>query len=599
MIDGDNLLVFSINKEGDNYEGISMLRPCFGSFLRKNLYRKLQAIGIERSAKGVPIGIIPADMIKRDDYEAQRAALQDVLDRLQSHETNSIILGAGFEIDQLKIEHDADKIQRVINSENVEMTKSFLANFMELGLENNSGSFALGSDLSDIFLSGLTCKAKIIEERVDLCVIRKIVQAKFGNRLAYPRLKATGINDKVGKELAEVLKLLNETGALQVSDALKKHIHELYLLPDFDPDLADEEEEEDEEDGSSHKDDEDEQLSDNEKHSDINCTKPDCDCGANFDAIYADLKKKALEKAGFSDGEQLSAFEQERLDVSLYNEAENDIRFASAVPSVFIVRQAEPLEAATRAMLTERSDRMIATMANIFKTEKNRDKARTRGLEQRLPDKKAFKDMYKASVGDTANKALDNVLKELGGTRESFKLDEISDLPSKMQQVVLAEALLTAEFLDIDLEKIVLFTYNLNFDQTDSAAVLTQELTKQRDRFVKGGIPKTAATNVTSKVTNAIRNDVFQTPDVLEEIESFVFVNPAPVSAICQNLTGRVFSKEEYATTPFLPPLHHNCKSTIRAQRTKARNKRPIDTEGLRPTGTKTEIEKSLKSITI
>ena len=37
MIDGDNLLVFSINKEGDNYQGISMLRPCFGSFFRKNI----------------------------------------------------------------------------------------------------------------------------------------------------------------------------------------------------------------------------------------------------------------------------------------------------------------------------------------------------------------------------------------------------------------------------------------------------------------------------------------------------------------------------------------------------------------------------------
>ena len=251
-------------------------------------------------------------------------------------------------------------------------------------------------------------------------------------------------------------------------------------------------------------------------------------------------------------------------------------------------------------MLTERSDKMIATMANIFKTEKNRDKARARGLDQRLPDKKAFKDMYKASVGDTANKALDNVLKELGGTRESFNLaDDIGDLPASMQKAVLAEALLTAEFLDVDLEKIVLFTYNLNFDQTDSAAVLTQEITKQRDRFVKGGIPKTAATNVTSKVTNSIRNDVFQSPDVLEEIESFVFVNPAPVSAICQNLTGRVFSKEEYATTPFLPPLHHNCKSTIRAQRTKARNKKPIDAEGLRPTGTDIEIQKALKSISI
>ena len=53
--------------------------------------------------------------------------------------------------------------------------------------------------------------------------------------------------------------------------------------------------------------------------------------------------------------------------------------------------------------------------------------------------------------------------------------------------------------------------------------------------------------------------DTLPEPDVLDDIESFVFTNPAPVSAICQNLNGRVFSKEEYATTPYLPPLHHNC----------------------------------------
>ena len=208
--------------------------------------------------------------------------------------------------------------------------------------------------------------------------------------------------------------------------------------------------------------------------------------------------------------------------------------------------------------------------------------------------------MVKASAGDTSNKALDAVLKEMGATRSTFNLqDEISDLPRKMQKAVSAEALLTAEFLDLDLEKIVLFGFNLNIDQTDSPALLKQEIKRNTDKFLAGGIPKTASTNMTSKITNGVRNDFFQVPEVLDEIESFVFVNPAPVSAICQNLTGRVFSKEEYATTAFLPPLHHNCKSTIRAQRTKARNKQPVDAEGLVPTGTDTEIQKALKRITI
>ena len=257
LIDGKFLLVFTMEKEGDNYQGISMLRPIFGNWFRKDIYRKIQAIGIERCAKGIPVGTMPLEALNADNYDRVVKDFQEVLDKLASHETNGVVLGAGLSLADCKISHDPEKVQGVINSEKVEMTKAFLANFMELGLENNSGSFALGSDLSDIFLSGLLCYAKIIEERVDICVIKDIVRAKFGDRIAYPKLKARGINDKAGVELAEVLEKLDKIGGIQVSDAVKDHLHDLYGLPAFDPDLEDdlEEEDKDDEEGSDHEDD--------------------------------------------------------------------------------------------------------------------------------------------------------------------------------------------------------------------------------------------------------------------------------------------------------------------------------------------------------
>ena len=145
----------------------------------------------------------------------------------------------------------------------------------------------------------------------------------------------------------------------------------------------------------------------------------------------------------------------------------------------------------------------------------------------------------------------------------------------------------------------MLFAFNGIIDETDSAAVLTQEMTRQRDRYLAGPALRAASVNMTSKTVNTIRNDVFREPDVLEDVESFVFTNPAPVSAICQNLTGRVFSKEEYATTPFLPPLHHNCKSFIVAQTTGKRGNKPIDPNELQIVGTREEVAKARKSITI
>ena len=107
----------------------------------------------------------------------------------------------------------------------------------------------------------------------------------------------------------------------------------------------------------------------------------------------------------------------------------------------------------------------------------------------------------------------------------------------------------------------------------------------------------TAATNAVSSDVNATRNAVFQTPEVFEEIDSFIIVNPSPDAPICKNLAGRVFSKEEYKTQD-LPPYHHNCETTVRAQLKGQSNIKPVSPIGLAPTGTEDQVATILKSKT-
>ena len=128
---------------------------------------------------------------------------------------------------------------------------------------------------------------------------------------------------------------------------------------------------------------------------------------------------------------------------------------------------------------------------------------------------------------------------------------------------------------------------------------MKQKLIRSRDRFMVGPAIRAVSVNMTSKITNGIRTDVFQEPEILDDVESFVFTNPSPVSAICQNLTGRVFSKEEFATTPHIPPLHHNCKSFIVAQTVGKRGNKPISPNELQIVGTAEQVEKARKSITL
>jgi len=137
---------------------------------------------------------------------------------------------------------------------------------------------------------------------------------------------------------------------------------------------------------------------------------------------------------------------------------------------------------------------------------------------------------------------------------------------------------------------------NQHLDADDDIDASMDELSRIHEQEIAKPRYDVAAVNAVSGSVNGIRNDIFQEPDVLEDIESFVFVNPDPKSPICQHLAGRVFSKEDYAKSPYLPPLHHNCKSTIRAQTKGDPDNLPLSPDGLKITATGEEGAKIEKS---
>ena len=103
------------------------------------------------------------------------------------------------------------------------MVKAFLANFLELGM-SGSGAYALSNDLSDFFLSGIEFIAKEISEQFNKKVIPDLIKLNFGPRDKYPTLNFTGISDKAGKELADILSTLTSAKILTPDDRLEKHL---------------------------------------------------------------------------------------------------------------------------------------------------------------------------------------------------------------------------------------------------------------------------------------------------------------------------------------------------------------------------------------
>lgn len=222
------LLHFVLDREGANYEGLSWLRPVYGNYLRKNEFMKLNAIGVEKFAVPTPRVKVPAGFQNSESFQY----LLQALEVYTSGEANYLTYPAEYEIDfGSNSTYDPAKVDAAVDAEDRRMAKAFLANFLELGTGSSSGSFALGKDLSDFFSSGLIYIADEIAEVFNRNLIPELMLLNRGPRASTPKLVHSGIDDKAGKELAEVLSMLATSQYIVPDDKTEDHLRKRYGLP--------------------------------------------------------------------------------------------------------------------------------------------------------------------------------------------------------------------------------------------------------------------------------------------------------------------------------------------------------------------------------
>ncbi len=146
---------------------------------------------------------------------------------------------------------------------------------------------------------------------------------------------------------------------------------------------------------------------------------------------------------------------------------------------------------------------------------------------------------------------------------DSIQLSEFDKLPPKLKRKVQKQLELFSETQVNDLVKVVSFQFTSSIDSTDSVAVVAKDLQDAAEDFIRGSSVDAGAGSVSSSLVNAARQEYFQNVEVFEEVEAFVFVNGDPVSPICQDLAGTIFSKDDPEADRYMPPLHFNCKSYI------------------------------------
>jgi SPP1 gp7 family putative phage head morphogenesis protein len=184
---------------------------------------------------------------------------------------------------------------------------------------------------------------------------------------------------------------------------------------------------------------------------------------------------------------------------------------------------------------------------------------------------RAYTDLIKTALSTIALESLEKVKKEIPKKKNvalvenlnSIQLDEFDRLPAKLRKKIQAQTQLLIGKQIGDIQKVIEFAYTTAEDETDSLEQIEADLNESAIGWIDGTAIESGAALNASTVINSARNAFFFDDEVLEEVDAFQFVNGDPVTQICNDLAGTIFSKDDPAADRYFPPLHFNCKSYI------------------------------------
>lgn len=169
----EKTLVFTNRREGENWEGISDLRPAYGSWWMKNALLKINGIKHERFGAGIPVGEAPENVKQGDDsWKAMVETLEDVAAQEQSY----IMLPNAWKLSLLSGggEKGGTDALPSIKYLDERIAVGMLAQFLNLGT-TETGSRALGESFIDFFLQALQERAEYLAEVLNQFWIQELV----------------------------------------------------------------------------------------------------------------------------------------------------------------------------------------------------------------------------------------------------------------------------------------------------------------------------------------------------------------------------------------------------------------------------------------
>ena len=221
----DRLIIFVNQKEGENWEGVSILRSAWMHWDLKRAMYRFQNIGAERQSVGIPIATKPAGALPADVEK-----MEEILENLRTNEKAYLIKPTGWLVEILDMKGGSTKnIDGYIQHHDRAILLNVLAQFLSLG-STGVGSFALNESQSKLFILCLEEKANYISSNINRYLIPKMVDYNFDVE-KYPKIKYDKIGSIDQNIFTTALQRLQQTGMFTPTVEDEEFIRDVMDLP--------------------------------------------------------------------------------------------------------------------------------------------------------------------------------------------------------------------------------------------------------------------------------------------------------------------------------------------------------------------------------
>lgn len=240
--DAQDLVYYVIGDEGDNWEGVSLLRPAYKHWYLKDKIERIDAVAQEREALGVPICYPPLGA-----SDTQLDAMEQVLANMRSNDQGYIVApgpkasagapeGQGWLIEVIGYERTGSGRDPMPSLEyhTQKIAAAFISEFLRLG-HGQSGARATAQVQVDPFLVSVEAITSIVEDVINDQIVAPFVAYNYPNAENLPELRMSQVDSTSLTQLADFVLKLTQVGALIPDDDLEAYLRERADLPPVDP----------------------------------------------------------------------------------------------------------------------------------------------------------------------------------------------------------------------------------------------------------------------------------------------------------------------------------------------------------------------------